>query len=62
MVRKILLLVLLIDAKKSFDRVNRDCLWFTLKSLGINDNFYSCIKNFYENVKCAVKVNDHMTD
>ena len=48
-----------IDAKKAFDRVNRDCLWFKLRSIGIHGNFYNCIKSLYDDVKCAVKVNDH---
>jgi hypothetical protein len=50
-----------IDAKKAFDRVNRDCLWYKLRSIGIHGAFFNCIKSLYDDVKCAVKVNEHMT-
>ena len=51
-----------IDARKAFDRVNRDCLWFKLRSLGIHGNLYNSIKSLYVDVKCAVKINDIKTN
>lgn len=50
-----------VDAKKAFDTVNRDCLWYKLTALGINGKIFEAIHSLYDNVKCAVNVNGHMT-
>ena len=51
-----------IDAKKAFDRVNRDCLWYKLQCMGIKGKMYTAIKSLYENVACYVKLNGtHIT-
>ena len=50
------------DAKKAFDCVNRDLLWYKLLQFGINGKFLDALKSLYEGTECAVKVNDHMTD
>ena len=54
--------VCFIDAKKAFDCVNRDLLWYKLLQFGINGKFLDALKSLYEGTECAVKVNDHMTD
>ena len=54
--------VCFIDAKKTFDCVNRGLLWYKLLQLGINGKFLDALKSLYEGTECAVKVNDQMTD
>jgi hypothetical protein len=46
-----------VDARKAFDRVNRECLWFKLQSIGIKGKMYDAVKSLYSNVKCFVKLN-----
>ena len=50
-----------VDAKKAFDTVNRDCLWYKLLTMGISGKMFHAVKSLYDNVKCAVKVNDVIT-
>ena len=50
-----------VDAKKAFDTVNRDCLWYKLLTLGIKGKMFHAIESLYDNVRCAVKVNDYIT-
>ena len=50
-----------VDAKKAFDTVSRDCLWFKLTSLGLSGKILQGIHSLYSDVKCAVKVNTYMT-
>ena len=38
--------VCLVDAKKAFDTVNRDCLWYKLMSIGINGKFLNEVQSF----------------
>ncbi len=40
-----------VDAAKAFDNVNRDCLWFKLRNVGVKDRFLSAIKSIYEDVR-----------
>ena len=49
------------DAKKAFDTVNRDCLWYKLSSLGLSGKILHRIQSLYTDVKCAVKVNTYVT-
>ena len=49
-----------VDAKKAFDTVSRDCLWFKLTSLGLSEKILQGIHSLYIDVKCAVKVNTYM--
>ncbi|MCG8113538.1 MAG: reverse transcriptase family protein [Candidatus Thiodiazotropha taylori] len=53
--------VCFVDAKKAFDTVQRDCLWYKLMSLGINGKILKAVQSLYENVNCVVKINDHST-
>ena len=50
-----------VDAKKAFDTVNRDCLWYKLLMMGIGGKMFHAVKSLYNNVKCAVNVNDVIT-
>ena len=51
-----------VDAKKAFDGLNRSCLLFKLKTLGIHGKFLDSIESLYENVSCSVKVNSSLTE
>ena len=47
--------------RKAFDTVPRNMLWYKLIKTGIHGKFLSALQSLYENVKCAVKVNDCLT-
>ncbi|XP_071136614.1 uncharacterized protein [Mytilus edulis] len=51
-----------IDAKKAFDTVNREMLWYKLMALGINGKFLKGLQSLYVDVRYAVKINGYMTD
>ena len=51
----------LVDTKKAFDTVNRECLWYKLLKLGIKGKIYHTVESLYNNVRCAVKVSDVIT-
>lgn len=51
-----------IDAKKAFDTVNREMLWYKLMVLGINGKFLKGLQSLYVDVRYAVKINGYMTD
>lgn len=51
-----------IDLKKAFDTVNRTCLWFKVKSMGINGKFYDAIYSLYDNISCCLQINGVLTD
>ncbi|MES9881007.1 MAG: reverse transcriptase family protein [Sedimenticola sp.] len=53
--------VCFVDAKKAFDRVQRDCLWYKLFSIGIHGKILNAIQSLYDSVTCAVKVNEYTT-
>ena len=38
--------------------IQRDCLWYKIMSVGVNGKMLDAIKSLYNDVKCAVKVND----
>ena len=48
-----------VDAKKAFDTVQRDCLWYKLISFGIDGKILKAVQSLYEN--CAIRINDHLT-
>ena len=50
-----------IDMRKAFDTVPRNMLWYKLIKTGIHRKFLSALQSLYDNVKCAVKVNDCLT-
>ena len=45
------------DAKKAFDSVNREMMWFKLMSIGTNGKFLKGLQSLYVDVRYAVKVN-----
>ena len=51
-----------VDAKKAFDTVNRDCLWYKLLKIGIHGHILSAIKSLYMSVSCTVRINDNFTE
>lgn len=53
--------VCFVDAKKAFDSVQRDCLWYKLLSLGIKGKIFKAVQSLYTDLRCAIKVNDYMT-
>ena len=53
--------VCFVDAKKVFDRVQRDCLWYKLMSFGIDGKILKAIQSLYHDLRCAVKVNNLQT-
>ncbi len=46
-----------VDFRKAFDRIDRNCMWFKLLSMGVRGRIYDAIKSLYENVTCSVKLN-----
>ena len=53
--------VCFVGAKKAFDTVHRDCLWYKLMSLGIRGKILKAVQSLYTEVECVVKVNDYAT-
>ena len=53
--------VCFVDAKKAFDTVQRDCLWYNLISVGIKGNILKAVQSLYTDVQFAVKVNDYLS-
>ena len=53
--------VCFVDAKKAFDRVQRDCLWYKLMSLEIDGNILKATQFLYHDLRCAVKINNLQT-
>ncbi|KAK6191131.1 hypothetical protein SNE40_002872 [Patella caerulea] len=51
-----------IDLKKAFDNVDRECLWFQLLKFRVNGKILNALRSLYNNTKCAVNVNNHLTD
>ena len=48
-----------LGAKKSFDTVRRDCLWYKLMSLGIRGKILRAVQSLSTELECVVKVNDY---
>ena len=53
--------VCFVDAKKAFDTVQRDCLWYKLISAGIKGKILKAVQSLYTDIQCAVKVNDYLS-
>ena len=51
-----------IDMRKAFDRINRNLLWYKLKTLGLPDHFFFTIQSLYNQVQGKVRVNNNFTD
>jgi hypothetical protein len=50
-----------IDAKKAFDCVNRDLMWFKLHQVGINGHMLRAIQSLYDGYECSVRVSGSLT-
>ena len=51
-----------IDLKKAYNSVDRKILWQKLEKIGIPNQMASMIKNIYNQVSCAVKANDTISE
>lgn len=52
--------VCFVDAKKAFDNVNRDMLWFKLVRIGIDGPYLEAVKSLYETTLSAVKLGNNI--
>ncbi len=51
-----------VDMQKSFDTVNRHCLWVKLFKMGLSGKMYFAIKTLYEGVTCSMRLNGTHTE
>ena len=51
-----------VDAKKAFDKVDRDCMWYELHDIGVKGKMFNVIKSLYTDVTCKVRVNGQCTE
>ena len=61
-IRKKQTFVCFIDAKKAFDSVNRDMLWYKLMKIGVTGSFLNAVKSLYDVTNSSVKLGTIMTD
>ncbi|KAK3107434.1 hypothetical protein FSP39_014542 [Pinctada imbricata] len=54
--------VCFIDAKKAFDSVNRNMLWYKMMKIGIDGSFLNAVQSLYDVTQSAVKLGNVMTD
>ena len=52
--------VCFVDARKAFDRVDRDLLWFQLIYMGISSTLWNALRYLYKGVKACVRINDKL--
>ena len=48
--------------QKSFDKVDRDCMWYKLHDIGVKGEMFNAIKSLYTDVTCKVRVNGQCTE
>ena len=51
-----------VDFSKAYDRIHHGLLFNKLSSLGIEGKFLNAIMSLYDSVRCAVKLNNYLTD
>ncbi len=54
--------VAFVDFEKAFDRVDRNLLYFKLKSMGVGGKMLNMIKCIYSNCESCINVNGYLTD
>ena len=54
--------VCFVDAKKAFDTVNRDCLWYKLMKIDVRGKILNAVQSLYKEMSCSVRVNGFETD
>jgi len=54
--------LLFVDFKAAFDSVDRSKLWKVLRQYGIPDKIITMFKALYDNTRCAVRVNDKLSE
>jgi hypothetical protein len=50
-----------VDARKAFDKVDRNLLWSELIHKGVNGNFLQALRSLYDGYQCAIKIRGHIT-
>lgn len=53
--------VAFIDFSKAYDRVNHKRLWDKLYDISINGKMFEAVKSIYNNIQCAVKIDNYKT-
>ena len=53
--------VAFVDLEKAFDRVDRNLLFFKLRSLGFGGKLYQAIKSIYHTCKARININGYLT-
>ena len=51
-----------VDFRKAFDSIWHKALFYKLETYNINGNFLELLKNIYNKSKCAVKINNKLTN
>jgi hypothetical protein len=51
-----------IDARKAFDRVDRNLLWYRLTSQGVNGKFLASCRAMYHEFECAIRLKGSLTE
>ena len=49
--------VCFVDARRAFDCIDRDLLWFRLYGIGIRGRILNAIKSLYVDISCSVRLN-----
>ena len=52
----------LVDLEKAFDRIPRDVLWWSLKSLGVKEWAVQAVQSMYSNARSRVRVNGQYSE
>ncbi len=60
--KKLSTFVSFVDLEKAFDRVNRNLLFYKLRSMGFGGKLYNIIKGIYSSPVAAVCVNEYITN
>jgi hypothetical protein len=48
-----------VDFEKAFDSINREVLWFKMRTKGVSERMVSCLSNMYEEIKFCVRCGDN---
>ena len=59
--KKLPTFVAFVDLEKAFDRVDRQLLFYKLRSMGLGGKLYQSIKGIYANPMAAVNINEYIT-
>ena len=48
--------------KKTFNKVDRNCMWYELHDIGVTGKMFNAIKSLYTDVTCKVRINGQCTE